>query len=105
MRGHIVKRSKGSSTNVLNLGMDRRGLRDHRAQPRHPRGGALQIAKLQPSDVERMEAALLRTGLTADTVHQVHVVLAKALKDAIREAMVHRNVFRPWTRRSQAGTR
>ena len=39
-----------------------------------------------------MEAALLRTGLTANTVHHVHVVLAKALKDAMRKGMVHRNV-------------
>lgn len=57
-----------------------------------PAVGSIQLAKLQPSDVQRMEAALLASGLSANTVHHVHVALAKALKDAMRKGLVHRNV-------------
>lgn len=63
-----------------------------------PAIGRIQLAKLQPSDVQRMEAALLASGLSANTVHHVHVALAKALKDAMLmtspegEGLVHRNV-------------
>jgi integrase len=39
-----------------------------------------------------MEAALLASGLSANTVHHVHVALAQALKDAMRKGLVHRNV-------------
>jgi len=54
--------------------------------------GALHLVKLQPGDVERMEAALLASGLSSNTVRHVHVVLAKALKDAARKGLVGRNV-------------
>jgi len=57
-----------------------------------PAVGSIQLAKLQPADVQRMEAALLASGLSANTVHHVHVALAKALKDAMRKGLVHRNV-------------
>jgi integrase len=57
-----------------------------------PNLGAIHLEKLQPSDVERMEAHLLSSGLSANMVHHVHVVLAKALKDAMRKGMIQRNV-------------
>ena len=57
-----------------------------------PSLGLIQIAKLQPADVQRMESHLLASGLSANTVHHVHIALAKALKDAMRQGLVHRNV-------------
>jgi integrase len=57
-----------------------------------PTLGTLQLTKLQASDVERMEAALLASGLSRNTVRHVHVVLAKALKDAMRKGLLHLNV-------------
>ncbi len=57
-----------------------------------PNIGAVHLAKLQPADVERLEAQLLASGLSANTVHHVHVTLAKALKDALRKGLVHHNV-------------
>ena len=50
------------------------------------------LSKLQPADVQRMEAALLASGLSANTVHHVHIALSKALKDAMRSGLIHRNV-------------
>jgi len=57
-----------------------------------PHLGAVQLAKLQPGDVDRTQAALLATGLSPTTVHRVHAVLSKALKDATRKGLVGRNV-------------
>ena len=57
-----------------------------------PALGSVQLTKLQPAHVQRMEAALLASGLSPNTVHHVHVALAKALKDAIRSKLVHHNV-------------
>ena len=54
--------------------------------------GQIPLAKLQPGDVERLEARLLASGLSANTVHHVHVVLSKAFKDAMRKGILHRNV-------------
>ena len=48
-----------------------------------PHVGKVQLSKLQTKDVRRMEAALLASGLSANTVHHVHVCLSKALKDAV----------------------
>lgn len=53
--------------------------------------GRLPLAKLQPSDVERLEA-LVKAHRSASTAHHVHVVLSKALKDAMRKGQVARNV-------------
>ena len=39
-----------------------------------------------------MEAKVLKSGLSANTVHHVHVVLSKALKDAMRKGLIYRNV-------------
>ena len=57
-----------------------------------PKIGKLQLTQLQPSDVERLESGLLASGLSANTVHHVHVVLSKSIKDALRKGIVHRNV-------------
>jgi len=57
-----------------------------------PQLGATQLTKLQPSDVEHLEAKLLVSGLSANTVHHVHVILAKALKDGVRKGQLQRNV-------------
>ena len=57
-----------------------------------PNIGAVHLTELQPADVERLEAQLLASGLSANTVHHVHVVLAKALKDAMRKGLIHHNV-------------
>ena len=57
-----------------------------------PTLGHVHLSKLQPGDVERLEAWLLASGFSASTTHHVHVVLAKALKDAMRKSIVHRNV-------------
>lgn len=57
-----------------------------------PAMGGLALGKLQPADVQHMEAAVLASGLSANTAHHVHVVLRKALKDAMRSGLVHRNV-------------
>lgn len=42
--------------------------------------------------VRRLESGLLASGLSANTVHHVHVVLSKSIKDALRKGIVHRNV-------------
>ena len=57
-----------------------------------PSLGHIPLAKLQPEDVERLESAMLAAGLSPSTAHHVHVVLSKALKDAMRKGLVHRNV-------------
>ncbi|MFH1140395.1 MAG: site-specific integrase [Chloroflexota bacterium] len=53
--------------------------------------GHISLAKLQPSDVGRMEAQVV-AHKSASTAHHVHVVLSKALKDAMRKGLVARNV-------------
>ena len=57
-----------------------------------PALGSLRLTKLLAGDVERLEAQLLASGLSANTVHHIHVVLSKALKDALRKGLVGRNV-------------
>ncbi len=39
-----------------------------------------------------MESRLLESGLSPSTVHHIHTALAKALKDAMRQGLIHRNV-------------
>ncbi len=53
--------------------------------------GKIPLVKLQPSDVERAEA-LVRANRSASTAHHVHVILSKALKDALRKRLISRNV-------------
>lgn len=57
-----------------------------------PNIGSIQLVKLQPTNVQRMEFRLLESGLSPNTVHHVHIALAKALKDAMRQGLIHRNV-------------
>lgn len=57
-----------------------------------PAIGSIQLTKLQPAAVQRMEASLLESGLSASTVHHVHICLSKALKDATRAGLLNRNV-------------
>ena len=57
-----------------------------------PAIGAIKLAKLQPRDVQMMEAGMLARGLSANTAHHIHVVLRKALQDAIRGKLIYHNV-------------
>jgi integrase len=57
-----------------------------------PTLGGLLLRNVRPGDVERMEAGLISQGLSANTARHVHVVLSKALKDAMKKGLVHRNV-------------
>ncbi|MEX2621576.1 MAG: site-specific integrase [Egibacteraceae bacterium] len=64
-----------------------------------PRLGALPIQKLQPTHLNRLYAELLAHGRTDDkgglapkTVREVHVILRKALSDAVRWGLLTRNV-------------
>jgi len=54
--------------------------------------GGIALTKLQPKDVQRMQARVIEVGLSANTAKHVHVVLSKAIKDAMRRGLVHRNV-------------
>ena len=54
--------------------------------------GHMPLIKLQPADVERLESGLLADGKSSSTAHHVHVVLSKAIKDAMRKGLVHQNV-------------
>lgn len=50
------------------------------------------LAKLTPSQVERLYADRLAAGLSPTTVHQLHSVLHHALADGVRKGMIARNV-------------
>lgn len=54
--------------------------------------GSIRLSKLAAVDVQRLEAGLLSSGLTPNTVRHVHVCLSKALKDAVRSGVLHQNV-------------
>jgi integrase len=54
--------------------------------------GGVKLAKLTPLDVQRLYADRLDAGLSATTVHQIHNVLHRALKLAVRWGMLTRNV-------------
>jgi integrase len=64
-----------------------------------PAIGSTQLNKLHSGDVQRMEADLLASGLSANTVHHVHICLSKSLTDAMRAdpPLVDRNVCRAVT--------
>lgn len=57
-----------------------------------PRIGATRLAKLAPLDLQRLYADRLAAGLSTTTVHHLHQVLHRALKQALRWGMVERNV-------------
>src|SRR5207302_1870748 len=57
--------------------------------------GKVQLAKLTPLDVQRLYASRLdpKEGkLSPTTVQQIHVILHKALKQAVRWGLLTRNV-------------
>ena len=54
--------------------------------------GRVLLSKLQAADVQRLEAGLLASGLSTNTVRHVHIALSKSLKDAMRSGIIHQNV-------------
>jgi integrase len=54
--------------------------------------GGLPLAKLSPSDVEHMTAWVVETGRSPRTASHARVILRRALADAVRDGVVHRNV-------------
>ena len=54
--------------------------------------GHILLSKLQAADVQQLEAGLLASGLSSNTVRHVHIALSKAIKDAMRGGVVHQNV-------------
>jgi integrase len=54
--------------------------------------GRTALAKLTPSQVERLYANRLAAGLSPTTVHQLHSVLHHALADGVRKGVIARNV-------------
>jgi integrase len=57
-----------------------------------PQLGHIKLTKLTPFDLQRLYADRLDAGLSATTVHHLHVMLHGALKQAVRWGMVTRNV-------------
>lgn len=57
-----------------------------------PALGRLPLAKLTPQHLQRLYAAKLDEGLAPQTVHQLHAVLHRALRQAFRWGLVGRNV-------------
>jgi integrase len=54
--------------------------------------GKAPLARLTPTQVESLYAALLEYGLAPATVRQLHAILHHVLKDALRKGIVQRNV-------------
>lgn len=54
--------------------------------------GDLRLARLTPSDIQRLYANRLSVGLSPSSVRQVHGVLHHALDDAVRWGLLARNV-------------
>jgi integrase len=50
------------------------------------------LAKVAPSDVEHVTAGMIASGLSPRTAALARVVLRRALADALRDGLVHRNV-------------
>lgn len=57
-----------------------------------PAVGGIQVAKLSPLDLQRLYADRLAYGLSATTVHHMHAIIHRALKQAMRWGLVDRNV-------------
>lgn len=57
-----------------------------------PAIGHVKLAQLRPSDIQQLEAKLLKAGKSARSVRHLHVVLKLALKHAVRWGLVYRNV-------------
>ena len=54
--------------------------------------GGMPLAKLSAQQVQLFYARKLREGLSSSTVHHLHGVLHRALKDAVHLGLVQRNV-------------
>ncbi len=54
--------------------------------------GSVKLAKLAPGDVQRLYAGRLAAGLSPTSVRHVHGLLHRALGDAVRWGLLHRNV-------------
>lgn len=57
-----------------------------------PALGRVALAKLLPADVERMTADLIKSGRSPRTAQIARTILRRALADAQRDGLVHRNV-------------
>lgn len=57
-----------------------------------PSLGRVKIQQLTPDHLDRYYAKLVGRGLSAKTVRNIHVMLHKALKDAVRKNIILRNV-------------
>jgi integrase len=57
-----------------------------------PRIGQIRLQKLSPFDLQRLYADRLAYGLSATSVHHLHVMVHRVLKQAYRWGMVTRNV-------------
>lgn len=63
-------------------------LRDHVL----PEIGGTRLVKLDAGEVQRLYARKAEAGYSASTIHQMHAVLHRALKDAVLRGLVGRNV-------------
>ena len=69
-----------------------------RGREMHVRGyivpalGTVPLSKLTPAHVERMTADLVASGRSPRTASHARVTLRRALSDAVRDGLVHRNV-------------
>ena len=57
-----------------------------------PAFGHLRLTQLRPSDIQALEAKLLKQGKSARSVGHLHTVLKEALKHAMRWGLLHRKV-------------
>lgn len=57
-----------------------------------PALGHVKLQRLTPDHLDRFYADLMQSGLAPKTVRNVHTILHKALKDAVRKNLVVRNV-------------
>ena len=65
----------------------------HRIQPHIvPALGCLKLKDLNPAHVRALYREKLDSGLSAATVHKMHSVLRKALKQAVLDGLIPRNV-------------
>ncbi len=57
-----------------------------------PSLGKHRLSKLTPQHVQQFYTQKLKAGLSSTTVRQIHLILHRALKDAMRMGMIQRNV-------------
>ena len=57
-----------------------------------PALGRYELGRLAPADVERLTAKIIASGRAPRTAQLARVVLRRALQDAVRDGVVHRNV-------------